>query len=72
MVHNKLVLWGGDAMSELTMMILRTLLLYFLILIVFRLMGKREIGELSVFDFVVNIMIAEMAVMAIDEVNKDV
>ncbi len=30
-------------------------------------MGKREIGELSVFDLVVNIMIAEIAVMAIDE-----
>lgn len=33
-------------------------------------MGKREIGELSVFDLVVNIMIAEMAVMAIDESNS--
>ena len=32
-------------------------------------MGKREIGELSVFDLVVNIMIAEMAVMAIEETN---
>ena len=34
-------------------------------------MGKREIGELSVFDLVVNIMIAEMAAMAIDRQNKD-
>lgn len=54
-------------MSELTMMIVRTIFLYLLILIIFRLMGKREIGELSVFDFVVNIMIAEMAVMAIED-----
>lgn len=54
-------------MSELTMMIVRTIFLYILILIIFRLMGKREIGELSVFDLVVNIMIAEMAVMAIEE-----
>ena len=54
-------------MSELTMMIVRTLFVYILILIIFRLMGKREIGELSVFDLVVNIMIAEMAVMAIEE-----
>jgi uncharacterized membrane protein YcaP (DUF421 family) len=54
-------------MSELTMMIVRTIFLYLLILIIFRLMGKREIGELSVFDLVVNIMIAEMAVMAIEE-----
>ncbi|MBB6445905.1 DUF421 domain-containing protein [Bacillus benzoevorans] len=54
-------------MNDIWTMILRTLLLYFVILFVFRLMGKREIGELSVFDLVVNIMIAEMAVMAIDE-----
>ncbi len=54
-------------MNDVWVMILRTLLLYFIILFVFRLMGKREIGELSVFDLVVNIMIAEMAVMAIDE-----
>ena len=54
-------------MSELAMMIVRTIFLYLLVLIVFRLMGKREIGELSVFDLVVNIMIAEMAVMAIEE-----
>src|SRR4051794_27864649 len=54
-------------MSDLTTMIVRTIFLYFIILVIFRLMGKREIGELSVFDLVVNIMIAEMAVIAIDE-----
>ena len=56
-------------MSELAMMIVRTIFLYLLILIIFRMMGKREIGELSVFDLVVNIMIAEMAVMAIEGSN---
>lgn len=59
-------------MNDLFMMIWRTLFLYIIILAVFRLMGKREIGELSVFDLVVNIMIAEMAVMAIDETNKEI
>lgn len=54
-------------MNDYIIVLLRTLFLYFLILFIFRLMGKREIGELSVFDLVVNIMIAEMAVMAIDE-----
>ena len=58
---------GEKTMNDIWVMILRTLLLYFVILFVFRLMGKREIGELSVFDLVVNIMIAEMAVMAIDD-----
>jgi len=45
----------------------RTLFLYFLIVLIFRLMGKREIGELSILDLVVFIMIAEMAVTAIED-----
>lgn len=58
-------------MNEVYLMIFRTFLIYLLILVVFRFMGKREIGELSVFDLVVNIMIAEIAAMAIDRQNKD-
>lgn len=50
-------------------MLWRTIIMYLIVLIVFRLMGKRDIGELSVFDLVVNIMIAEMAVMAIEDSN---
>ncbi|MED1204760.1 DUF421 domain-containing protein [Heyndrickxia acidicola] len=45
----------------------RTLILYAVILVIFRLMGKREIGELSVLDLVVFIMIGELAVLAIEE-----
>lgn len=47
--------------------IVRTIFLYFVILLTFRLMGKREIGRLSVVDFVVNIMIAELCVLAIEQ-----
>ncbi|MFD1705517.1 DUF421 domain-containing protein [Siminovitchia sediminis] len=50
--------------------ILRTVLLYIVILIIFRLMGKREIGELSVLDLVVFIMMGELAVLAIEQ-HKD-
>ncbi|WP_144547971.1 DUF421 domain-containing protein [Bacillus sp. X1(2014)] len=46
---------------------LRTLLFYALILIIFRVMGKREIGELSILDLVVFIMIGELAVVAIEK-----
>lgn len=46
--------------------------MYFAILIIFRLMGKREIGELSVLDLVVFIMIGEMAVVAIENHNEPV
>ncbi|WP_456273912.1 DUF421 domain-containing protein [Bacillus sp. AK031] len=54
-------------MEEYLIIIVRTIFLYAVILFIFRLMGKREIGELSLLDLVVFIMIAEMAVLAIEE-----
>lgn len=53
--------------SDLSIILLRTLFLYFVILVMYRIMGKREIGKLSIFDFAVSIMIAEIAVFAIEE-----
>lgn len=55
---------------EIWTIVLRTLFLYLLIIIIFRLMGKREIGELSLLDLVVFMMIAEMAVLAIESPEK--
>nr|WP_216675812.1 DUF421 domain-containing protein [Brevibacillus sp. HB1.3] len=52
------------------MVLLRTLFSYFFLLILVRLMGKRELGKLSVFDVVISIMLAEMAALAIEEVDK--
>ncbi|MGA9289668.1 MAG: DUF421 domain-containing protein [Anaerobacillus sp.] len=52
---------------EYMTIISRTLVLYFLIIFIFRIMGKREIGQLSILDFVVSIMIAELAVMSIED-----
>ncbi|MFW6270049.1 MAG: DUF421 domain-containing protein [Bacillota bacterium] len=49
--------------------ILRTIFIYFTILIFVRIMGKREIGQLEPFDFVVAIMIAELAVFSIEDKN---
>ncbi|GIN89739.1 UPF0702 transmembrane protein YrbG [Siminovitchia terrae] len=57
-------------MNDFWVIILRTIVLYGVILVIFRLMGKREIGELSVLDLVVFIMIGEMAVIAIEQ-HKD-
>ncbi|MDX5473946.1 MAG: DUF421 domain-containing protein [Bacillaceae bacterium] len=53
-------------MEEFFIIIARTIFLYIVILFIFRVMGKREIGELSILDLVVFIMIAEMAVVAIE------
>jgi len=46
--------------------IYRTLFIYLLVLAVIRMMGKREIGQLSPFDFVVTIIIAELAAMPME------
>lgn len=48
----------------------RTIILYFLIVFIFRLMGKREVGELSIFDLVVFLMIAEIGITSIEN-HKD-
>ncbi|WP_332694239.1 DUF421 domain-containing protein [Halalkalibacter lacteus] len=55
-------------MDYMTIM-LRTIFIYFIILFVLRFMGKREIGQLSVLDFVVSIMIAELAVISIENIE---
>ncbi|UFJ39012.1 DUF421 domain-containing protein [Brevibacillus humidisoli] len=57
---------------DLTTILLRTLLTYFFILLLLRLMGKRELGKMSVFDVVISIMLAEMAVLAIEEAKQPV
>lgn len=57
-------------MEEYASIIFRTLALYAVILTIFRVMGKREIGELSLLDLVVFMMIAEMAAIAIEK-NDD-
>jgi uncharacterized membrane protein YcaP (DUF421 family) len=56
---------------ELMTILMRTVFTYFFILVLLRLMGKRELGKLSVFDVVISIMLAEMAVLAIDDVDQD-
>ena len=48
----------------------RTVTIYLSVLLLIRIMGKREIGQLSAFDLVVAIMIAELAAIPMD--NTDI
>ena len=50
--------------------IFRTTVIYLVILLLFRIMGKREVGELSVLDLVVSIMIGDIAVLSFEELEK--
>ncbi|KGX88992.1 DUF421 domain-containing protein [Pontibacillus litoralis] len=53
--------------NEIVIIVTRTFATYFIILLIFRLMGKREIGELSIIDLVVFVMLAEIGVFSIEE-----
>ncbi len=57
-------------MSDSISVCIRTIIVYFIILIIFRLMGKREIGELSLLDLIVFVMIAGIAVIGIELKNN--
>lgn len=56
-------------MAHYLVMIIRTVILYFLLLALLRIMGKRELGQLSPFDFVIAIMIAELATIPMENLS---
>ncbi len=47
----------------------RTVILYFLVILVMRLMGKRQIGELQPYEFVITIMISDLALLPMQDVK---
>ena len=51
----------------LLMLLSRTLFTYFFVLVALRVMGKREIGKLSIFDLVVSIIIAEISAVSLQD-----
>ncbi|WP_432358431.1 DUF421 domain-containing protein [Sporosarcina sp. UB5] len=57
-------------MNDLIIIGFRTILLYVIVLIVLRVMGKREVGELSVIDVVVFIIMAEVVALSIESPDK--
>ncbi len=46
---------------------IRTAILYSLVVIVMRLMGKRQIGELQPYEFVITIMISDLAALPMQD-----
>ena len=54
---------------ELFSVIVRTLFFYFFITIAYRLMGKREVGQLGIIDLIVSILIAELVAISIENLN---
>ena len=54
------------------LIILKTLFFYFAIVIFYRFMGKREVGELGIIDLIVSILIAELAAISIERYNTSI
>lgn len=50
-------------------MLLRTIIIYICILIVIRLMGKRQVGEMQPFEFVITLIIADLACIPMAELS---
>ena len=47
--------------------LIRSIILYIIVLIVMRLMGKREIGQLQPFELAISIMIADLAAIPMSD-----
>ncbi|MGE5455685.1 MAG: DUF421 domain-containing protein [Ignavibacteriales bacterium] len=53
-------------------LIIKTFILYFFIVLMYRIMGKKEVGKLSIIDLIVSILIAELAAISIENYDKSV
>ena len=54
------------------LILLKTIFFYFVIFLFYRFMGKREVGELSIIDLIVSILIAELAAISIEKYDSSV
>ncbi len=50
----------------------RTIFFYFFITFAYRIMGKREIGQLGIIDLIVSILIAELVAISIENINDSI
>lgn len=50
----------------------RTIVFYIIITVIYRFMGKREIGQLGIIDLIVSILIAELAAISIDNREESI
>lgn len=57
---------------ELLKISFRMFFFYFFIILIYRIMGKREVGQLSITDLIVSILIAELAIISVEDVKKSI
>jgi len=50
-------------------LLIRGVIIYVIIFLIFRLMGKRQLGQLQPFEFIVTLIIADLATIPMSEIN---
>lgn len=56
-------------MQDILNALFRTVFFYFLVVLAYRIMGKREISQLEVIDLIVSILMAELIAISIENIN---
>lgn len=59
-------------MNYILIGVYRTIFFYFFVLIMYRIMGKREIAQLGVIDLIVSLLIAEIIAMSIEDIEHSI
>ncbi|MCI9291801.1 MAG: DUF421 domain-containing protein [Erysipelotrichaceae bacterium] len=59
-------------MQEYFNLIYKCVIIYFVIILALRVMGKREVGELSIFDIVIYLVMSELLAISISEPNENI
>ena len=57
---------------DLLLIFERTIFFYFFVFILYRIMGKREVGELGIIDLIVSILIAELVIISIENYHENI
>lgn len=52
--------------------VFRTLFFYFFVTLAYRIMGKREVGQLGIIDLIVSILIAELVAISIERLDQSI
>lgn len=63
------IYWKNVEVLNMLVILIRTIVLYILVLLVMRGMGKREIGQLQPFELVISIMIADLASIPMSDIG---
>ena len=57
---------------QLFKIVFRTIFFYFFVTVSYRIMGKREVGQLGIIDLIVSILIAELVAISIENINSSI